>query len=72
MKLRKGIEGFIKGMGNILQLFPEPIKLEDINSNYSCEYSPLEQDARALDDDWNNIGKDMNYALNKLEGTVLT
>ncbi|OGJ12511.1 hypothetical protein A3K82_03175 [Candidatus Pacearchaeota archaeon RBG_19FT_COMBO_34_9] len=67
MKLRKGIESFIRGMGSVIQLFPEPIKLEDINPDYSDKYTPTEQDAKALANDWNNVGLDINKAIKKFE-----
>ena len=67
MKKRAGIENFLKGFGSVINLFPEPLKLEDYNTAYSKEYSAEEQDAIALAKDWREIGEDINYALNKMK-----
>ncbi len=66
MKIKRAIESFIKGMGSI-NLFPESIKLEDINPNYSSKYSVNEQNARAIANDWKQIGQDINETIKKFK-----
>ncbi|NMB66972.1 hypothetical protein GYA25_02860 [Candidatus Woesearchaeota archaeon] len=67
MKSKKGIENFLMRVGSVFQIFPEQIRLEYINPNYSNKYTLKEQNARAVADDWNNIGLDINKAVKKFK-----
>ncbi len=60
------IKSFIKGMGSI-NLFPPPIRLEDINPNYSPKYSVDVQNARAIADDWKQVGQDLDEVMKKFK-----
>lgn len=71
MKLKRIIKSFVKGMGNAIQIFPPPINLEDVNSNYSDKYSVAEQNARAIADDWKQVGQDMDEAIKKFKEKYL-
>ncbi len=64
MTLRKKINYFLKGMGSILEISPPRNKY--LFSHYSAK-TPEEQDARALANDWNYIGKDLEYAIKRTE-----
>jgi hypothetical protein len=67
MIIKKGFKNFIKGMSKVLQFSPEPKKLEDINPNYSGNYTPEKQDAKAIADDWRNVGQNLDYAIKKFK-----
>lgn len=64
MKLKEIIKKFYEGI-NSIQIFPQTINLEDINPNYSNKYSLNEQNSKVIHDDWEQVGKDMGWALKK-------
>ena len=70
LKKRTGIENFLKGFGSSINIFPKPIKLEDINPNYSEKYSPAEKDARAIAEDWKKIDQIWEKQLKNLKNNI--
>jgi len=64
MGLRDKIKYFMKGMGSVLQIYPEQIKLEDLFPYYNAK-TPQEKDAQALASDWTKVGKDLENSIKK-------
>jgi hypothetical protein len=59
-------QSFLRGLGRILQIFPEPLDMSEINPHYRNRYSSdkeaFEADFKVLKDDWNIVYKDIeNY-----------
>ncbi len=64
MGLKEKIKYFMKGMGSVLQIYPEQIKLEELFPYYNAK-TPQEKDAQALASDWAKVGKDLENSIKK-------
>ncbi len=64
MSLREKIKYFMKGVGSVLQIYPEQIKLEELFPYYNAK-TPQEKDAQALASDCAEIGKDLENSIKK-------
>jgi len=69
MSLREKIKYFMKGVGSVIQLFPEEIKLEELFPYYDAKTSQ-EKDAQALAHDSPVIAKDLEYAIKKFGKSI--
>ena len=57
-------KSFLKGVGRLLQLYPDPIDLSEVNKYYKNKYNneaeALEADTKAIQGDWDKVFEDLN------------
>jgi len=57
-------KSFLKGAGRLLQLYPDPIDLSEINKHYKNKYESsaeaFKADVKAIQNDWDKVFEDIN------------
>lgn len=69
LKIPKSLINILRGAGSILEIMPSQsssgMKKIQAFREYGQTPSPEQQNARAIQLDWEHVGRDLNYAIRK-------